>query len=325
MSWLSAGLGVASALGGLFGGGGAGYQGPSPQSVQLPRVGNAANDFLAGNENLGQYNLAGQLLPQYQQLADQYGANPYGAQATAGAQTGSGYGMDAAARGAGDSASLSGFSSSLIPYASQIGQTAFDPQNALYARSLAETQAQQRAGQSARGVAMSPYGASLENKALSDFNIDWQNQQLDRQTQGASAMGGLLGNVGSGYGQALQLGQNASQLAGQAGAMPYDAYQAQGQNQLGWLNALSGAGTQAAQIPQQQIANYGSYIGMGNAANNTAIGAARGQMAGQQQGFQQDQTLGSNLGSSLSSFGPYGQNAGFFTNIGNLFKTPTAA
>ena len=39
----------------------------------------------------------------------------------------------------------------------------------------------QRMTRTARGLGMSPYGAGVENKALSDFNIDWQNQQLQRQ------------------------------------------------------------------------------------------------------------------------------------------------
>ena len=45
-----------------------------------------------------------------------------------------------------------------------------------------------RGGQAARGIAMSPYGAGLENQATSNFNMDWQNQLLNRASQGLQGM-----------------------------------------------------------------------------------------------------------------------------------------
>lgn len=76
-----------------------------------------------------------------------------------------------------------------------------DPQNALYDRTLQRMQDQVRAGQSARGVAMSPYGAAGEGEASKNFNIDWANNQLSRQVAG---LGGLAQASGGYFGQANQ-------------------------------------------------------------------------------------------------------------------------
>lgn len=99
---------------------------------------------------------------------------------------------------------LSGMNNPMLSGANAVMNTAFDPQGALYDRTLQQVQDQQRVGQAARGITMSPYGAGLENKALSDFNIDWQNNQLGRQTQG-------LGAAQQAYGQSAQNTQSSIQ------------------------------------------------------------------------------------------------------------------
>lgn len=83
----------------------------------------------------------------------------------------------------------------------QTYQTALDPQSSLYNRTAQQTQDQVRAGESARGITMSPYGAGVEGKAMSDFNIDWQNQQLQRQVQGLQGFSGA-GNTAANAGVA---------------------------------------------------------------------------------------------------------------------------
>lgn len=71
----------------------------------------------------------------------------------------------------------------------QVWQTAQDPRNELYARTLQQTQDASRAATSARGIGMSPVAAGIENDATRNFNIDWQNAQLGRQVAGAGALG----------------------------------------------------------------------------------------------------------------------------------------
>lgn len=99
---------------------------------------------------------------------------------------GGGYGSSSAGPGTIDNAPA-------LQYGQQIMQTAMDPQKALYDRTQQQLQEQIRAGLAARGINTSGVGAGIENKGMSDFNIDWQNQQLGRQVAGAGAYTGLAG------------------------------------------------------------------------------------------------------------------------------------
>lgn len=83
----------------------------------------------------------------------------------------------------------------------QTFQTAQDPRQALHDRTQQQVVDSTRAGEAARGLTMSPYGAGVENKAVSDFNIDWQNQQLQRMMQGTQAFTGA-GNTAANAGVA---------------------------------------------------------------------------------------------------------------------------
>ncbi len=140
--------------------------------------------------------------------------------------------------------------------------TSLDPQGDLYRRTQQQLQEQTRAAQSARGLAMSPYAAGIENKAMSDFNIDWANQQLNRQVAGTGAFSGA-GNVAATAGiannaQAFMQNQTGlnnltTALSGTPGGMTYNP--ATGQwtsstanpgliNQAGsWLSNLWGSGS----------------------------------------------------------------------------------
>ncbi len=162
--------------------------------------------------------------------------------------------------------------------ASQVMNTAFDPQNALYNRTLQQVQDQQRVGQSARGITSSPYGAGLENQALSNFNIDWQNNQLGRQVQGLQGYATGLGagrEAATGAGNLGQMGVGQTQAVGQT---PWDTTNQQQQQDLqNWIayenQRLAGIGAQQVNYPLQNEAqsyrNFGSvpYISGGNNFN----------------------------------------------------------
>lgn len=75
----------------------------------------------------------------------------------------------------------------LISGANQVMQTAFDPQQSLYNQQYQQMQDQQNAIDAMSGVASSPYGAGLAGNAAQNFNINWQNQQLNRQIAGLGA------------------------------------------------------------------------------------------------------------------------------------------
>lgn len=176
--------------------------------------------------------------------------------AIAGAQTGANYAAGTAGAGY-------DFSQQLLPYATQIMNMGLDPQQELYDRTLHQTQEAQRVGQAARGIEMSPYGAGLENEAVKNFNIDWQNNALDRAVTGANA-GAALGS------NAFQLGNDASKLAASGALLPYSTKlgflndQSAGYDtKLGAMEREANFGTVKNQTTQQQIADFLQYLGMG--------------------------------------------------------------
>lgn len=88
-----------------------------------------------------------------------------------------------------------------------------DPQSQLYDRTAGQIQDQTRAAQSARGLAMSPYGAAGEADTLKNFNIDWQNNLLNRQLAGLSG----LANASGGYFRQANQNQQNQQARQQSG------------------------------------------------------------------------------------------------------------
>ena len=255
-----------SFLGNLFGMGG------DPNAMKLPGTNDAANSALGGISGLANNNTYQSVLPNIGNLTGQRANNPYagGLQDAANGAAGLGNGT---AQAVGQGAQgIGGLTSMIVPYAQQILQNGFDPQNALYGRAAQQLTDQTRAGQSARGIAMSPYGASLENQALSNFNLDWQDRQLGRQN---TALGGfnsaVQGGVGAGQG-ALGLGQGAQDLSMRGAATPYSTYNDIINNAVGAYGAYGQAGQNANIVPGQQIGNWLSYVGQGNAANQNAIG-----------------------------------------------------
>lgn len=87
----------------------------------------------------------------------------------------------------GDASTIRGYATSAIPYAQQLLQQGFDPEGALRSRETQSLTDQVRAGLAARGIDMGGAGAGIENKALSDFSLDWQDRALGR---GATALAG---------------------------------------------------------------------------------------------------------------------------------------
>ncbi len=188
--------------------------------------------------------------PQYanQAFQSQFN-NPYAGQALQGAQ-------QAGQMATGAAGPAYGSGQNLINAQNQILQTSMDPQQALYNQLLQQTTDQTRAGEAARGLAMSPIGSQLESNALNQFNIAWQNQQLNRQIAGANAAG-TAGRTGVGLqGVGAQYMQQGSQY-------PYAQAQNIAQNQLGAIGANQAA-MQGALTPQQQaIGNWLQYAGQG--------------------------------------------------------------
>lgn len=224
--------------------------------------------------------------PQYanQAFQSQFN-NPYAGQALQGAQ-------QAGQMATGAAGQAYGSGQSLLNAQNQILQSSMDPQQALYNQLLQQTTDQTRAGETARGLAMSPVGSQIESNALNQFNIDWQNQQLNRQIAGANAAG-TAGRTGAGLqGVGTQYMQQGSQY-------PYTQAQNIAQNQFGAIGANQAA-MQGGLAPQQQnIQNLGWYTGLGG---QSAINAANLQNYNAQTGAQWGNLAASGLGSIAGLF-----------------------
>jgi hypothetical protein len=185
-----------------------------------------------------------------------------------------------------------------------------DPQNALYNRTQQQLTDQVNAGQALRGLGTSAVGGAEYNQAMSNFNIDWQNQQLQRALQGAQGLSGLYGQAGN-YGQA-----SAQELAQGLGAYNTgaQAFQAAGQVPYSTANTIQNNQLQQAAGIQSQVIPYLNY-GAGaqapafNAANQGA--GAAGALVNQ--GIQ-------GLGSAVQNMG--GSGGYGYTGQGSLFGAP---
>lgn len=148
----------------------------------------------------------------------------------------------------------------------------FDPQGDLYNRNYQQQQDQQNAINAMNGVSGTPYGAGVSGDASRNFNLDWQNNMLNREATAANAYGGLINTGVSGYGGVLGSSTGAqstlqgsgtgaysgligaetgavTSLAGGAGA----AYKNASDLQTGGLQTLRTAGQEQNQTYLQQM------------------------------------------------------------------------
>ena len=283
---------------------------PVPQSYQYQNQSGADNNAFSTINQLSGYNVPAQLLPQYQNIAQSSVNNPYAAMYQGGAGTAGGMGMQAGANAYGMGGAIMGSALDTLPDVQGLMTLGFDPQNALYAQTLQKTQDQTRAAEGVRGIAMTPYGAGLEDDATRKMNIDWENMQLGRATQGAGAAGTLMGAAGNAFNTGAALQGAGAQTFLQGAGQPYNTFQGINANALNTLGQTGAFGASAATIPQQQIQDYLAYLSGGTSqqgANNQTAGFALNQNS---QGFNQGQTLGGNLGSALAGLGKQTQGWG---------------
>lgn len=145
---------------------------------------------------------------------------------------------------------LSGAYGGLQSGANSIMNTAFDPQNALYNRTQQQLQDQINSANSMNGTAMTPYGAGVGANAMSNFNIDWQAQQLQNQATGLGAAGTALGQYGAG----VTGGQNLAQAGVQLPTSQQSNLFANQNSALAPYQAVSSNQLQQQQLAQQQEA-----------------------------------------------------------------------
>lgn len=124
-----------------------------------------------------------------------------------------------------------------------------DPQQALYQQTLQSTIDQTRSAEAARGLATTPIGAQSEAGTVANFNIDWQNQQLQRELAGiGGATGAYQGLIGAGAAAAqpeeaaLSGVTSAFQTASQAKTSDLNRAQQEQASTMGAIGSLAGGG-----------------------------------------------------------------------------------
>ena len=188
-----------------------------------------------------------------------------------------------------------GTAQSYLPYAQSTLQTAFDPQNALYAQQYQANNDAVNASLASRGLATTPYGAGVQNQSDINFNNQWENQQLGRQQTGGNRHSSQARLNAGATGSGSTTGLN---LAGAGAALPYSTANTINQNALNAYGQLGG-------IQNPQIADFLQYLGLGNQSAGVNNQNYANQITAQQNQFNQQQTLGKNLGSSISGLGTY--------------------
>jgi hypothetical protein len=259
------------------------------------------NTYMGNNLNQYGYSSLAQGLGANQQYGPGYqnAANAAGGQYTAlGQQLGGAANLDFGAQ------------QGLLNAGQQVYQTALDPQNALYNRTVQQLQDQTGATNSMYGLGSSAAGAGVANQALGNFNIDWQNQQLARQTQGLQAYGQAAGQAGQLGGQGGALGAAGAGYTLQGGQVPYQTAQSVAgvPGQLGntygqYLNQNVYGPAQAIQDQAIPYMNYGQGAQAVPYQNQTAGAGAAGALVSQGiQGIGNNPQVQSSLGNAFSNW-----------------------
>lgn len=308
---LATSIGSQIANSGGGGGGAIGYGGADPNIYNPQYQGAADANWESLTNNM--YGVANTFPQQnfaaYQNLVSGLQNNPYAAgQQNTANQAGAYLTGTVAPNAQQGAAQLQGLGNAAAPYASQILQTGFDPQNALYNRTQQQLTDQLNATNANSGLASSPYGAGVVGQGLTNFNIDWQNNQLGRQATAASAYGNLTNSIGQDYTGAGQLGTAGAQALQAGGTLPYSTFVGQGNDQQTLLNNLNSASTQSFALPQLLGSDYLSYMGHGTNASQLDL-------QNQGQGFNQSQAVGQGVGQGISGL----SSALGGINWGNIF------
>src|SRR5215469_11536894 len=226
-------------------------------SQQMPQAVNeqAWGGILAQNalNNLGFQTQLGNnaFNPLFGQTVTNLQNNPYYSQALGGAQQAAGIGGTGA--------------NQMVGAANAVLGTGFDPQSALFNQGRQQTLDAANAANAAAGLGASPYGASNTAQALSNYGINWQNQQLGRQTQALNA--------------AAPQFTNAANLAASSAALPSNVYTGQQNQILQALQAQNQAGIGGAGAMGGLLTSSGQGLGQGAGLQDTGLSEAN--MVGQ--------------------------------------------
>jgi hypothetical protein len=278
---------LASIGGALFGGGSTANNVPKPPPGYQPTGQPGADQsFQQGNQN--QQNFANQSNQIAQNLVNNPGAPGFQAGANQAGQMGQAAGANQFLQGQ----NQINQGNSVVPYAQQALQQGFDPQQAYYNQAFQQNTDQVRAGEEARGIDSTPYGAGVENDANRKFNTDWGFNQQQRQQIGAGTANSLFNQQNQDVNSGVNNQNQGANNYYSGSAMGYNAGQQIGQNQLGAIN-------QGQQSQQQAIQDYLQYLQLGQGASGIANQQFGQNLQQNQQAFNQNQQFGQNLGAGL--------------------------
>lgn len=302
-------------VGGLFGN----QSAPSQAGSQIYQpTGTAQQDqnlqgLLNQNTNLvsGGNNPYSQLSPQMLQAFTSLFSSPQanGLQSAAGqsGQQSSTIGQQATAQ----AAPLGAAGASLLPYAQQVMQLGLDPQNALYNQQYQQQQDQSNVTNAQYGLT-GQQAAGNTQQAGTNFNIDWQNNELTRALVGLTGGASAIGQAGGTEMQAGQLGAGGAANTLLGGATPYAASQQIGQGQESALSQYLAQLLGPVTSSQSTIGDLGNYLGQGIGASASQANAALQDYAQQQSDIG---SLFSGLG-SIAGFQPGGENTSTLAGLG---------
>lgn len=190
---------------------------------------------------------------------------------------------------------LAGGANTALGAGNNVLNTAMDPQNALYNQLLQKTNDTANVTNAQYGLT-GQQAAGNTQQADTNFNIDWQNNELQRQLQGLQGYNQALNNAAGASSSANSLGTAGAQNTLLGGETPYATGQAIGgaqQNALGnYLQQLLGPYSTS----QPLIQNLQNYLNTGVSASNYGQNAALQDYGAQQQ---QSANTGSAIGSIL--------------------------
>lgn len=295
---------IASVAGGLIGGSAGAKSAPKPQVFQPADVAGQNTSLLnllnqnASNQSYA--NNAPNYLNTFQQLYNSiYAPGAQTAANSAGqAYTATGQQEQAAAP------QINAGALSLLPAAQQTLTMGFDPQQELYHRALQQLNDQVNVHSAQSGTTSSPYGASVANAANSNFNIDWQNQQLQRAIQSLGAAGTATGQAASGATAAGALGTAGAGNILEGGGVPYDTSQTIGNNQNSALAQLLAGLTGQNTLNQGTISDLMQYLGLGANQSNAQAGVTSDTYKNQLTGGAAGAAAGMDIGKTISSLLP---------------------
>jgi hypothetical protein len=289
---------------------------PSLQTYQPQYTSQADTGAFTGIQSIANNNPYLQNQGTYQSLEQAGLNNPYAAGAQTAANAAGAQNASLGQQGMAGSTALNQSAMQLLPYISQVENTAMDPQNALYNQTLQQVQAQANVSNAQNGLSGSPYGAGVSNTANQNFNINWQNNQLGRQTTGLGAAAAGLGAAGSGMNTAMQVGTGAAANTALSGAVPNATYQSNLANQNNALNTYGTAMTAGNNDTNAAVSDFLTYMGQGESQSNIqaqqnqinytdqlAASAANNQLMGQLAGTNMPTTITSPNGTTTTSGG----------------------